>query len=252
MTAGRCTRTTRARADPISGWSSSGTTALRTSACRRSRCSPMPIGSAFAGSDTTGRVTAVRTPGPAGASDRQPTTSPRLWTRSRSTGSRSWVTGRRAACAGVRGAAAGSRHSRPRRIQPRSVRCRGTRLVRRDGSRRERLTLAPRPPAAKGKGALRGIGDGRRARLHPADLVGARRATGSGSDRVVGPGTQGTVRPLMIDDDLAYVAPWGFDPAAITAPTLLLHGEEDRSHPLPPQRVAGPEDFVGGAVAEAR
>ena len=36
----------------------------------------------------------------------------------------------------------------------------------------------------------------------------------------------------MIDDDLAYVAPWGFDPTAITAPTLLLHGEEDRIAPV--------------------
>ncbi len=31
----------------------------------------------------------------------------------------------------------------------------------------------------------------------------------------------------LIDDDLAYVAPWGFDPALITAPVLLIHGERD-------------------------
>ena len=31
----------------------------------------------------------------------------------------------------------------------------------------------------------------------------------------------------MIDDDLAYVRPWGFDPASIQVPTLLLHGERD-------------------------
>lgn len=35
----------------------------------------------------------------------------------------------------------------------------------------------------------------------------------------------------MVDDDLAYVAPWGFDPANITAPVLLLHGDADRVVP---------------------
>ena len=35
----------------------------------------------------------------------------------------------------------------------------------------------------------------------------------------------------MVDDDLAYVTPWGFDPATITAPVLLLHGEADRVVP---------------------
>jgi len=35
----------------------------------------------------------------------------------------------------------------------------------------------------------------------------------------------------LIDDALAAVRPWGFDPAAITAPVLLVHGTADRVMP---------------------
>lgn len=39
----------------------------------------------------------------------------------------------------------------------------------------------------------------------------------------------------MVDDDLAYVAPWGFEPRQVRSPVLFLHGEQDRvapsSHP---------------------
>ncbi|WIX99237.1 alpha/beta hydrolase [Amycolatopsis mongoliensis] len=44
------------------------------------------------------------------------------------------------------------------------------------------------------------------------------------------------VRPALgaaglVDDDLAYVTPWGCDPAAVAAPTLLVHGADDRMIP---------------------
>ncbi|MFI1660704.1 alpha/beta fold hydrolase [Streptomyces sp. NPDC020472] len=47
---------------------------------------------------------------------------------------------------------------------------------------------------------------------------------------VVGPAVEGGPGGL-IDDDLAYVSPWGCDPARVVAPVLLLHGGEDRIVP---------------------
>ena len=35
----------------------------------------------------------------------------------------------------------------------------------------------------------------------------------------------------MIEDDLGSMAPWGFDPALITTPTLIMHGTDDRMVP---------------------
>lgn len=48
--------------------------------------------------------------------------------------------------------------------------------------------------------------------------------------RVAGPALAGGPGGL-VDDDLAYVAPWTFDPSEIAVPTLILHGGRDRIVP---------------------
>jgi pimeloyl-ACP methyl ester carboxylesterase len=63
----------------------------------------------------------------------------------------------------------------------------------------------------------------------PADLA-ALSGAWSWLGGVVGPAMAGGPGGL-IDDDLAYVAPWGVDPATLVAPTLVLHGDQDRVVP---------------------
>ena len=97
--------------------------------------------------------------------------------------------------------------------------------------------------AASGVASLRAAAEGRAAKeryeasgteydpeFTPADRVALSGEWGSWLADVVGPAVEGGAGGL-IDDDLAYVAPWGVDPAQVIAPILLVHGSRDRVVP---------------------
>jgi len=91
-------------------------------------------------------------------------------------------------------------------------------------------------------GGLRAAVDGREARARRAEseefdensftaadwaaLSGAWASLGKDAGRAGTAGLDG-----LIDDDVAYVAPWGFDVARIEAPVLVVQGGEDRIVP---------------------
>jgi len=72
------------------------------------------------------------------------------------------------------------------------------------------------------------------AEFDPEQFTTADHAALSGSwswlEQVVQPALAAGV-DAMVDDDLAYVAPWGCDPEKVIAPVLFLHGGRDRVVP---------------------
>jgi pimeloyl-ACP methyl ester carboxylesterase len=86
--------------------------------------------------------------------------------------------------------------------------------------------------AAQGRAALEDYLES--TEFDPEMFTPADHAALSGSwswlNSVVGPAVEAGLGGL-IDDDLAYVAPWGVDPAEVVAPTLFLHGGRDRVVP---------------------
>ena len=76
------------------------------------------------------------------------------------------------------------------------------------------------------------IGDMLADDLPPADVAFLDDADASGAFLAMTAAGVADGAAGWIDDDLAFVAPWGFDPKTITVPTLVWAGEADTLVPV--------------------
>ena len=213
----RAPRSTPTTPAAPTAWPSCGTTARRTSAPRRRRCSPPPIGSGCGGSPTTGPATAARRRRPAHDRVDAAACTARRARRPRHRAVRGdgplrWRLPR----AGVRRRCSG-RAARPSSASPGSPRSTPTGSTGSPGWRR------PGQASLRAAAAGRAAKEARRLRPRvpttrspPTDMAALAGEWGwLGS--VVRPAIAGGPGGL-IDDDLAYVAPWGCDAADIAVP----------------------------------